>query len=103
MKNIKCLSYDVLLKCLKLALFKEKLTTFDLKFISDVKDAIELTSKPYWIDETDYLPSADGFGNDPTEPRWNYKCSLCEHHVFDEDPPEECPGCKANMSCVSRR
>lgn len=48
----------------------------------------------YWIDHTDYCPSAYGFGDDPTEPNWNYECSNCGHHIFSEYLPAICPECK---------
>lgn len=51
-----------------------------------------------WLDYTDYLPSADGFGYDPTEPYWNFVCPRCDYHYFDsENPPEICPECKARL------
>lgn len=51
-----------------------------------------------WLDYTDYLPSADGFGYDPTEPYWNFVCPKCDYHYFDgENPPDICPECKARL------
>lgn len=50
--------------------------------------------EPEWIDWTDYLPSADGLGLDPTEPYWNFECPYCHNHCLDEEnPPARCPEC----------
>lgn len=52
---------------------------------------------PHWIDLTDYCPTAYGFGDNPTEPNWNYECSKCGHHIFTEFTPDQCPNCKTYM------
>lgn len=69
--------------------------------VDKLKRAVE-KKYPHWIDLTDYCPTAYGFGDNPTEPNWNYECSKCGHHIFTEFAPDQCPNCKANMNAVQK-
>lgn len=50
-----------------------------------------------WIDLTDYCPTAYGYGDNPTEPIWNFMCPKCENHVFTKYPPDICPECRTRL------
>ena len=43
----------------------------------------DVDNEDTWLDYTDYFPSADGFGYDPTETYWNFVCPRCDYHYFD--------------------
>ena len=64
----------------------------------ELLEGVEVEGEDTWLDYTDYFPSADGFGYDPTEPYWNFVCPRCDYHYFDsENPPDICPECKARL------
>ena len=56
----------------------------------------------YWIDESDYCPSAHGIEDEIIpEVRWRFRCSKCDRRVFDEDARIEylyCPYCGSEMT-----